>query len=91
MPDAPPQGGERQRYSHRQDAQLGPRSAIRLRCPWRPAAETPRIAAGGSSFEMVPKMVFGAEALDLVKLDVGALGPGGRRTGDPPLGAGQSG
>jgi len=35
-------------------------------------------------------MVFGAEALDLVKLDVGALGPGGR-TGDPPLGAGQSG
>jgi len=32
-------------------------------------------------------MVFGAEALDLVKLDVGALGPGGRRTGDPPLGA----
>ena len=45
----------------------------------------------GSSFEMVPKMVFGAEALDLVKLDVGALGPGGRRTGDPPLGAGQSG
>ncbi len=40
---------------------------------------------------MVPKMVFGAEALDLVKLDVGALGPGGRRTGDPPLGAGQSG
>ncbi len=40
---------------------------------------------------MVQKMVFGAEALDLVKLDVGALGPGGRRTGDPPLGAGQSG
>ncbi len=44
-----------------------------------------------SSFEMVPKLVFGAEALDLVKLDVGALGSGGRRTGDPPLGAGQSG
>ncbi len=38
---------------------------------------------------MVQKMVFGAEALDLVKLDVGALGSGGRRTGAPPLGAGQ--
>lgn len=49
------------------------------------------VASSRSSFEMVPKMVFGAEALDLVKLDVGALGPGGRRTGDPPLGAGQSG
>jgi hypothetical protein len=25
---------------------------------------------------MIPKLVFGAEALDLVKLDVGALGRG---------------
>lgn len=29
---------------------------------------------------MLPKLVFGAEALDLVKLDVGVLGPGAGAT-----------
>jgi len=38
---------------------------------------------------MVPQIVFCTEAVDLVKLDVGVLGSGGRRTGDRPLGAGQ--
>jgi hypothetical protein len=46
------------------------------------ARDTPRwpppqlCPAHRSSCEMIPKLVFGAEALDLVKLDVGALGRG---------------
>lgn len=33
-----------------------------------------------SSFEMIPELVFGAGARDLVTLDVGALGPGAAAT-----------
>ena len=43
-----------------------------LACPRRGAAGG---AVGASSFEMIPELVFGAGARDLVKLDVGALGP----------------
>jgi hypothetical protein len=35
--------------------------------------------------------MLGAETRDLIQLDAGVFGPRDRRTGDPPVGAGQSG
>ena len=41
-----------------------------------------------ASSQAVPEVAFGEEALDLVQLDLGVLGPGHGGAGDPPVSAG---